>query len=151
MRYLPQKSIPERRPRQMTHSLFLLPLLSLGQRPLKITLRSFMWQYLGLFVTLHTSISFRSSLVAQQFEDLALSLWWLGFMMWCKFDPWPGNFHMLWGWLKEKISWKRLWGSRNIPGIHFLSNWILRLRNRHCLPLFQFKNSFSLFNFYLRN
>ena len=32
----------------------------------------------------------RSSLVAQQVEDLALSLLWQGF------NPWPGNFYVLW-------------------------------------------------------
>ena len=31
-----------------------------------------------------------SSLLAHQVKDLALSLLWHGF------DPWPGNFHMLW-------------------------------------------------------
>ena len=29
-------------------------------------------------------------------KDLALSL------LWCKFDPWPRNFHMLQGWPKRK-------------------------------------------------
>ena len=32
----------------------------------------------------------RSSLVAQQVKDLALSLALV--QLWCKFDPWPGNF-----------------------------------------------------------
>ena len=32
----------------------------------------------------------RSSLVAQWVKDLALTLLWHGF------NPWPGNFHMLW-------------------------------------------------------
>ena len=34
--------------------------------------------------------------MAQQFKDLVLSLPWLGF------DPWPGNFHMLWVQPKNK-------------------------------------------------
>lgn len=23
-------------------------------------------------------------------------------MLWLKFDPWPGNFHVLWAWPKKK-------------------------------------------------
>ena len=29
------------------------------------------------------------------FKDLALSLLWLGSLLWHSFDPWPRNFHML--------------------------------------------------------
>ena len=36
---------------------------------------------------------FKSSLVAQWVKDSALSLWWPGSLLWCRFDPWPGNFH----------------------------------------------------------
>ena len=32
-------------------------------------------------------------------KDLELSLLWLGF------DPWPGNFHMLWAWPKKASIW----------------------------------------------
>ena len=32
----------------------------------------------------------------QQVKELALSL------LWCQFDPWPRNFHMLWAWPKKK-------------------------------------------------
>ena len=28
-------------------------------------------------------------------KDLALSLQWLQSLLWSRFDPWPGNFHML--------------------------------------------------------
>ena len=35
------------------------------------------------------------SLVAQQVKGLALSLQWLGLLLWCRFDIWPQNFHML--------------------------------------------------------
>ena len=38
----------------------------------------------------------RSSLVAQQIEDLVLSL------LWRKFDPWPGNFCMPWAQPEKK-------------------------------------------------
>ena len=37
---------------------------------------------------------FKSSLVAQQVKDLALALQQLRSLLWCGFDPWPGNFHM---------------------------------------------------------
>ena len=30
-------------------------------------------------------------------KDLVLSLLWL------RFDPWPGNFHMPWAWPKKKV------------------------------------------------
>ena len=32
-----------------------------------------------------------SSLVARQVKDLALSLLWLGLLLWYGFDPWPGE------------------------------------------------------------
>ena len=38
----------------------------------------------------------RSLLVALWVKDLALSLLCLGLLLWCRFDPWPGNFCMLW-------------------------------------------------------
>lgn len=37
-----------------------------------------------------------SSLVAQRVKDLALSLLWLRSLLGLGFDPWQGNFHMLW-------------------------------------------------------
>ena len=37
-----------------------------------------------------------SFLVTQQVKDLELSLPWLWLHLWCMFDPWPGNFCMLW-------------------------------------------------------
>ena len=44
----------------------------------------------------------QESLVLQWVKDLALSLQWLGLLLWHRFDPWPGNFYMLWAWLKKK-------------------------------------------------
>ena len=38
----------------------------------------------------------QGSLVIQWFKNLALSLQWLMLLLWCKFSPWPGNFHMPW-------------------------------------------------------
>ena len=35
-------------------------------------------------------------------EDPALLPLWLGTMLWCQFDPWPGNFHMPWAWARKK-------------------------------------------------
>ena len=32
---------------------------------------------------------------AQWVKDLALSLLWLGPLLWCGFDPWPRKFYML--------------------------------------------------------
>ena len=43
-----------------------------------------------------------SSLRAQQIKDLALSLLWLWLQLWYRFDPWPGNFLMLWTQPKKK-------------------------------------------------
>ena len=40
--------------------------------------------------------AYRSSLVAQQAKDLALLPQWLGLLLWYRYDPWPGNFHMPW-------------------------------------------------------
>lgn len=37
----------------------------------------------------------------QWVKDLALSLEWLGLLLWHRFDPWPGNFHVPWGWPKK--------------------------------------------------
>lgn len=41
----------------------------------------------------------RSSLVVQQLKDPVSSLQWLGLLLWCGFDPWFENFHML---IKER-------------------------------------------------
>lgn len=35
-----------------------------------------------------------SSLLAWWVKDLTLSLQWFGFLLWCRFEPWSGNFHM---------------------------------------------------------
>ena len=43
-----------------------------------------------------------SSLEAQWLKDPALSLQWLGSLLWHGLDPWPGNFHMLKTGLKGK-------------------------------------------------
>ena len=35
-----------------------------------------------------------SSLVMQLVKDPALSLLWVGLLLWCRFSPWPGNLCM---------------------------------------------------------
>ena len=40
--------------------------------------------------------------MAQQVRNPLLSLWWLWLQLWHRFDPWLGNFYMLWAWLKTK-------------------------------------------------
>ena len=35
-------------------------------------------------------------------KDLALPQLWHRSQVWLEFDPWPGNFHMLWVWLKKE-------------------------------------------------
>ena len=42
--------------------------------------------------------------MAQQVKDLVLSLQQLGLLLWYRFDPWPGNFHMPWLWPKKRIA-----------------------------------------------
>ena len=40
--------------------------------------------------------------MAQWVKDLALKLLWLWLLLWNRFGPWPGNFHMLYYQKKEK-------------------------------------------------
>ena len=40
--------------------------------------------------------------MAQWVKDPALSLLWLGSLLWCSFSPWPRNFSMLWVWPKRE-------------------------------------------------
>ena len=46
--------------------------------------------------------------MVQWVKDLVLflqqlrSLLWLRLLLWRRFDPWPGNFHMLQAWSKKK-------------------------------------------------
>ena len=40
--------------------------------------------------------------MAQLVKDLALSLQWLGLMLWCGFDLWPRNVHVLQAQPKKK-------------------------------------------------
>ena len=49
-------------------------------------------------------VTSRNSLVTQQVKEPVLSLRWLGLLLWHRFDPWPGNFHMLQMWQEKKSS-----------------------------------------------
>ena len=73
-------------------------------------------------------------------KDLALSLQWLGSLLGCRFNPWPGNFRMLWAWPRKSqsshcgamglvASWEH-WDIGSIPG---LAQWIknLALQSSH--------------------
>ena len=40
--------------------------------------------------------------LAQWVKDLVLLQLWYRLQMWLGFNSWPGNFHMLWGWLRKK-------------------------------------------------
>ena len=46
--------------------------------------------------------------MAQWVKDLALSLLWLGSLLWHKFDPWPWNLHMPWTWPKKQSKVKSI-------------------------------------------
>ena len=62
---------------------------------------------------------FWSSLVAQSTKDPALSLLWLWSLLWCGFDPWPGNFHLPWVQPKKKkraIQWETQTKGSQGPG-----------------------------------
>ena len=48
------------------------------------------------------NLSYGSSLVANCVHYPALSLQQLEFLLWCRFDPWPGNFCMPWAWPKKE-------------------------------------------------
>ena len=50
----------------------------------------------------HENVGFRSCPVAQQRKDPALSLQQLRVLLWCRFFPWPVNFHIPREHLKEK-------------------------------------------------
>ena len=41
--------------------------------------------------------------MVQWVKDLVLLQLWCGLQLWLKLDPYLGNFHMLLGWLKNKI------------------------------------------------
>ena len=57
------------------------------------------------FYSLALRYSCRSCLVVQWLKDpTALSLQPLGWLPRLRFDPWPGNFHMLRAWPKQKTN-----------------------------------------------
>ena len=46
------------------------------------------------YIWLILKVMLGGSLVSQRVKDLVLSLQWLGPRLWCRFSPWPRNFHM---------------------------------------------------------
>ena len=46
--------------------------------------------------------------VAQQVKDPVLSLQWLGLLLWCGFELWSWNFHMLQAWRKRGVGIQEL-------------------------------------------
>ena len=54
-----------------------------------------------------------SSLEVQWVQDPALSLQWLGSLLWHKFDPWPRYLHMLVGMIKETQKQKQKQKTKN--------------------------------------
>ena len=64
----------------------------------------FPWVYQGLSsrnAKRSKNLDSQSSLVEQQVKDQMLSPQGLRSLLWCEFDPWPRNFHMLWEWPKK--------------------------------------------------
>ena len=57
----------------------------------------------GKYFRLHGPQSSVKTTQLWEFTDgLALSLLWLGLLLWLRFNPWPRNFCMLWVWLKKE-------------------------------------------------
>ena len=63
--------------------------------------------------------------MVQWVKDLALSLQWLGLLLWCGFRPWPRNFCMSQAWpqneqtnkkqkKKEKKIQTEMWGEQHV-------------------------------------
>ena len=69
-------------------------------------------------------LSLRSSLVTQQIKGPALSLLWLGLLLWHGFDPWPWNFYIPPVWPKTNTTTtttnNSLWASQ----VHLLLQMI---------------------------
>ena len=88
--------------------------------------------------------------VAQQVQDTVLLLQWLGSLLWCRFDPWPRNFHRLC--LQPKKKKKKVqtmlskslpyqWALHNLPSASFPASVQLLshlLNTLHILPFFLF-------------
>ena len=84
-----------------------LPLLWLGHSPATAVppFRTLAWElpYAALVALKSKKNKKRdSSLAVQWVKDPMLSLQWLRSLLWHRFNPWPANFHMPWGWPKER-------------------------------------------------
>lgn len=74
--------------------------------------------------------------MAQRVKDPALSLQQLGSLLWCGFDPRPGNSHMLQAWPKEREKKKFL---------EKLLCWLLRTQKVRPPPTFPVEKLFCSF------
>ena len=57
--------------------------------------------------------------MAQRVKDWALSLQWLEWLLWHRFEPWPGHFHMLRAWPTRQNKTKKT----NSNAISHLKSW----------------------------
>ena len=80
---------------------------------------------LGLLIFLQ-NVSPGSSLVAQWVKDLTLLLQQLRWQLWCMFNPWSGNFCMLWMGPPKK---KKKVFLPSIPFIRFLQSKTPKVQN----------------------
>lgn len=90
----------------------------------------------------------RSSLLVQWVEDPVLSLLWIGWLLWCRFCPWPGNILVSQAWLKIIIiinKMKRRHGvceepRRRASWLHLLGHPSQCSLCRCCLGAVQFRD-----------
>ena len=55
-----------------------------------------------------------------------MSLMWLGSLLWCVFDPWPGNFLMLWVHLPKTLNLHTCKMMLTLLDVKFLLNLLLK-------------------------
>ena len=91
----------------------------------------------------------KNFLMARCIKNPGLSFSWLRLLLWCKFDPWPWNFHMLQAWpkrKKEKRKKKKRSGAKHEKVLNSIINkprfhcWSDRLCHSevwvNCIPLY---------------
>ena len=70
-----------------------------------------------------------------------MSVLWLVSLLWHEFDPWPGNFHMLWGQSKKKKKEKKEKRKNKLGTKEEGQVRRARLQNRLQMPLKNMKMS----------